>query len=513
MKLKRTENAIKGSIWGILQRLIGTILPFVVRTAIIHKLGSEYVGINGLFSSILQVLNLSELGLNSAIVYNMYEPIAKEDTAAICALLNFYKKVYRIIGLVVLVIGLAILPILPSLIHGNYPPDINIYWIYFVFLGNTVLSYFMFSYKGALLSAYQRVDVLSITSIITSSVMYVLQFVMVFFFRSFYLYIILLPLFTIIGNLLNQYISLKMYPDIKCFGKLSKVQINNIKTRVYGAAIGKVSIVARGSFSSIILSSIFGLVTLSIYDSYIYITAAVTSMLGIIEGALVAGVGNSVVLCDKNKNHEDMMKFTFLYQFLVTVCTAMLICLYQPFMRIWVGESLMLTDIEMFAFVAYFYISSMCSIHNVYANALGLWWDLRLKSILETVLNFVLIALGGYFFGIVGVLISMSLVLFFVTYLLNMWVIYKKYYGVIQIKRNLMLQLKLSCVTIVSCIISYSLCMLIPLSGVLGILVKAIVSVLASFAVFLVLNCKSKYVRSIYDYLCITKNLLLGAKR
>ena len=127
MKLDRVKNAKRNIVFGFVSKAVSIVLPFLIRTVIIRTLGAEYLGLNGLFASILQVLNMSELGFSSAVVYSMYRPIAENDDDAICALLNFYRKVYRIIGFGILIAGLAILPFLRYLIKdGAVPNGINI---------------------------------------------------------------------------------------------------------------------------------------------------------------------------------------------------------------------------------------------------------------------------------------------------------------------------------------------------------------------------------------------------
>ena len=147
MKIERTKNATRNIIWGIIEKIVTILMPFICRTVFIKVLGSEYLGLNSLFSSILQVLSISELGIGTAIVFSMYKPISEDDEDTLCALLNVYKKVYQVIGTIILLVGLSIIPILPKLISGTYPSEVNIYALYLIYLFNTVIGYFLFAYK------------------------------------------------------------------------------------------------------------------------------------------------------------------------------------------------------------------------------------------------------------------------------------------------------------------------------------------------------------------------------
>ena len=161
MKIERKKNAARNVVFGVIQRAYNMVMPFIMRTAMIYLLGVEYLGLNSLFTSILQVLNLAELGVGSAMVFSMYKPIAADDDKTICALMKLYRFYYRVIGAVVLIAGLIILPFIPKLISGDVPADINVYLLYLLNLLATVFTYWLFAYRNSILNAYQRNDVIS----------------------------------------------------------------------------------------------------------------------------------------------------------------------------------------------------------------------------------------------------------------------------------------------------------------------------------------------------------------
>ena len=128
MKYDRLKNSKRNMFFGIVYRICLTILPFINRTVLINVLGAEYLGLNSLFSSILNILNLAELGFGSAVVYSMYKPIADNDHSLICALLNFYKKIYRMIGIAIFIVGCIALVFIDKIIAGSVPFENNIFY-------------------------------------------------------------------------------------------------------------------------------------------------------------------------------------------------------------------------------------------------------------------------------------------------------------------------------------------------------------------------------------------------
>ncbi|MCF0238149.1 MAG: polysaccharide biosynthesis protein, partial [Sphaerochaetaceae bacterium] len=145
--MSRTHNTIRNSVWGLGQKALMLISPFIIRTLIIKTLGADYLGLNGLFVSILQVLNLVELGFSSAITFSLYKPIAEKNIPVVCGLMNVYKKIYRYVGFGILGLGLFFSPFLSFVIKGDVPSDINIYLLYYLYLFNTASSYLLFAYK------------------------------------------------------------------------------------------------------------------------------------------------------------------------------------------------------------------------------------------------------------------------------------------------------------------------------------------------------------------------------
>ena len=264
----RTRRAFVNIIWGFIEKMITLICPFIIRTIMIYKLGNEYLGLNGLFTSILQVLSLAELGFGDAIVFSMYKPIIENDNKMLSALLNLYKKVYRIIGMVILCVGLLILPFITKFVKGGYPSEVNIYVLYCIYLFNTVISYFLFAYKESLLKAHQRNDVNSRILSGCNIVMYVLQIIVLLLFSNYYLYIVIMPVTTIVLNCVRSLFVKKMYPQIVCEGHIEKDAVIGLSKRIIGLTLNKLAQVCRNSFDSIIISSFLGLVILARYQNY-----------------------------------------------------------------------------------------------------------------------------------------------------------------------------------------------------------------------------------------------------
>ena len=406
MNNSRTWNAKRNIFFGLINKFITLGLPFVIRTIIIYKLGVEYLGLSSLFSAILQVLNMAELGFSSAIIFNLYKPMAEEDTEKICALMALYRKIYRIIGGGILLVGIALTPFLTKLINGGYPRDINLYTLYLIYLINTSISYLFFGYKNVLLTATQRQDILNNIDTILILIRSVIQICLLCIASNYYLYIIWNPIITLANNLIVSYITNRRFPKYVCRGDLDKTEISSIVRLVEGSAIGKVGQVARNSFDSIILSAFLGLTEVAIYSNYYYILNAVAGIISIAIQSIMAGVGNSIATESVEKNYCDFKRFNFYYSWIVAWCTICLMCLYQPFMKMWVGEKLSASIITVILFCIYFFIGQIGQVRAVYATSSGIWWEFRYLQIGEMIGNLSLNFILGYFWGMNGIIIA-----------------------------------------------------------------------------------------------------------
>ena len=406
MIIERKKNAKRNIVFGIILKTYNMLLPFVMRTAMIYLLGVEYLGLNSLFASILQVLNLAELGVGSAMVFSMYKPIATDDNKTICALLRLYRLYYRIIGAVVLGAGLIILPFVPKLIHGSVPGDVNVYVLYLLNLLATVFSYWLFAYRNSLLDAYQRTDIVSKIALITSTIQYVLQFTVLALFHNYYYYVILIIITQILNNIITATISKKMYPQYDPVGKLSKEEISDINKRVKDVFTSKLGGTILNSADTIVISAFLGLTSLAVYQNYYFIMSAVMAVFSIFFNSIVAGVGNSLVIDNKEKNYHDYKKFSIIIFDLMAVCTAEMLALYQPFMKIWVGEKLMLSNTMVVLFCVYFIFVEYVMLASVYKDAAGIWHEDRFRPLISGIANLGMNLAMVHAWGLYGIIIS-----------------------------------------------------------------------------------------------------------
>lgn len=392
MEFNKTLNSKRNIIWGWFNRIVKIITPFLFRTVLIKKLGIEYLGINSLFNSILGILSLAELGFDAAVVSIMYKYVAEDKKDEISILLNFLKKTYFCVGSIIIIVGGVLIPFLPHLIKdiNSVPNDINIYFVYIIFLLNSAVSYFFGGYKNSIFNSYQRVDIISniYTFILLTS--FLTQVFIIIVFKNYSLYIITMPVFTIINNLIIVIMANKYYPELKPKGKLGENDRQELIKKIKGAFFTKIGSVLSYSFDNIIISSFLGITLLAKYTNYFYLISAVQGFLTVINVSIQPIIGNLIYTKSVEENYSYLTRLTFIYNWIVSFCCCCFIMLVQPFVVIWLGKDYQLPTSIVYSLTFSFYFSTFDSILGIYKAAKGIWWEDRYRCFIAGIVNLVL---------------------------------------------------------------------------------------------------------------------------
>lgn len=489
----RMINIVRSTSYGLLYKLITMLCPFIVRTVLIYKMGMEYAGLNSLFTAILQMLNLSELGVGSAITYYMYRPVAEENKDEICRLMNLYKKIYRIIGIVILAAGLLLLPFLEKMISGDYPNDINLSLLYLLYLANTVLSYFLFAYKSSILTAFQRNDIESKISTIVVAAVYAAQIISLIIYSNYYIYIGWLIVGTILGNVLRSVVVDRNYSEYEAKGEVDPVLLKEIINKVKWAMGHKMNGYVLMSADNLIISAFLGLIILAKYNNYFLIVSSLFGFLSIFYNSLKPSIGNSLVKTNMAENEKKFYGLVLVNEIIIGwACTCMLV-LFQDFIAMWVGEKNLLPFSTVILLVIYFYIWKTREIVIVFKDAAGMWKIDGFRPYVEMSVNIVANILLVRIIGLNGVLISTIMSIGFVgipweTRKLFHFLFQQKEWGYYKIKLYNLL------VNSFAAVLSYVVCNVIKLSSFIGIITKlGTCTLICGFVFYFAYRSKDEY--------------------
>lgn len=483
----RTINVIKNSIFGVISKFGILILQFICRTIFIKKLGSEYLGLNGLFTNILTILSFAELGVGNAIVYNMYKPLAEKDNEEVSRLLKLYKKCYNIIALLIFVAGICCIPFLKNLI-GEVPNiKENIYFIYILFLIQSITSYFL-TYRRSLISADQKEYMCSNADLIAEVLASVLKIFILLVFKNYILFLFIQISRNIIANGILYLKSKKMYPGINenKVDDIPKEKSKEIFKNVKDLMLYKISSTINGGIDNIIITKLIDLTTVGIASNYSLLIGAVNEVLHRIMISFTAGIGN----LNAKDTLENREKVFYILNFIVTwiygFCGIMLVVFLNPFINIWIGNEYFLNISVVFALILEFYICGVQYAGYNYAITTGLFKKAKWGAFLSAILNIVLSILLGIKFGVFGVFLATGLSRLCVQTWLDPYLVFKyefkkspfKYFR--KFIRNFMFVL-------INLIICYSIFSNIAIDNIISLVIYAILCAILSNIIFIIL--------------------------
>lgn len=406
----RTEYSIINIFVGFAGYFLNTILGFVCRMVFVRCLPAEYLGISGLFSNVLSMLSLAEMGIGTAIVYALYKPLAERDEDKIASLMKFYGSAYRVIGCVVGTVGLILLPFLKALI-GDVPSiKESIFLIYGVYLFNTCLTYF-FSYRASLLSAAQRNYIQLGISYLVTTVQSAIQIVVLLVTKEYLAYLAIQTLGTIVFNVAVSLKTIKDYPFIEKGGvkPLANDEKKSLFKNIKALTVSKVSELLVYSTDNIIITYFSGLAAVGLASNYSLFTSTISTLTSQIFNSLTASVGNLNALSDK-KGQYRFFKVLYLSNFYVYgwVTIGIFFCI-SDLVELCFGQSMVLPISIPFVLALNFYIMAMNSATSTFRTTMGLFKYGQYILVFTAAINLILSMILGKSYGLFGIYLATAI--------------------------------------------------------------------------------------------------------
>lgn len=479
----RTQKAFKNVLTGIMNKLILMLLAFAIRTLFVRLLGAEYTGINSLYTNILSVLSLAELGLGNVMMFYLYSALKDKNTEEICALVYEFKKIYNAIIICVLVVGLSIVPALQIIVNSELDHEELIVY-YLLYLANSVMSYFVI-YRTVVIKADQQEYILNNVATVMTVVMYVCQLGYLAIYRNFLGYLIIQVICTILTNMIQNYIAIKKYPYLKnkC-KKQAKIDRKDLFKNVKATFLYKVSDTILDQTDNIIISIMFGTWMVGMYSNYYLIVTYLVNIAGIIANGVVASFGNLYVEGNKEKSCS-MFKCSFLFfSIYAIVCTTCYICLIQDFVPIWVGKQFLMDYKIVLGVMMVFYLRMVTNTVWIYRSTMGVFKEVQYINIAAAGMNIVLSIILGKRLGVAGVIAATAISRLLTSFWYEGKVVINKLEVVVS--KYFYYQLKSITITSITVVISLMICSNVKLAGMVLILVKLLIAVgISAVTIFL----------------------------
>ena len=408
--MSRTTNLIKNTVYGVAGKLANLLFAFLSRTVFIYYLGDTFLGINGLYTEVLSVLSFAELGFGSALLYAMYAPIARKDHEKIVQLLDFYKKAYRVIAVVIAVLGASLIPFLQYIVKGAQGITLGQLRLYYViFLFNTVVNYFV-SYKYSYVNAQQQNYIVTTFDSIVNIVTVVVQVTVILLFRDFLVYLLaqsaVLLLSRIVAALYlnNRFPVLKEKPE----QPLPREERDGIFREVKALAVHQFASAAVHSTDNIIISSMsgMGVVAVGLVSNYNLFINNVIAFVTVLLNNSAFGFGNLVAEGNTDHFHSTFREMSFLVFWIYGFCCIAFFVLIPPCITLWIGAEKLIDSMSLFLIVMNCFLLGHATLYNSARVAKGDFGKDKWISFIQAIVNLVVSIVTAKKMGLVGVYIG-----------------------------------------------------------------------------------------------------------
>lgn len=399
----RSVNSLRNVLFGFLQQFVTLALAFLARTVFIRSLGVEYIGVNGLYSNILTLLSLTELGVGNVLTYSLYSALHDNDQEKIHQLVSYYRKLYRGIALTIMIVGIAIIPFLKYLVKSSLPYN-EVVLYYVLYLLNSVVSYFVV-FKVTLLRADQKEYIRNIVATVALLFQYSFQIIYILVRKDYIGYLVIQIIFTVLQNLVCNSIVNRQYPNLKNYTSNDDlVDKSNLISDVKSMFVYKVSNVVVTSTDNILISVLLGTIYVGYYSNYSMIINYVSTFINLIITGITGSLGN--LNADKNRDHSYTVFRCMVYLFgvITAFCSVCILNLVQGFIPIWIGKEYVLSTSTVLSIVATFYVTHAFDPTWMFCETMGLFRERKYAMVVNAVLNLVLSILLARPLGMTGIL-------------------------------------------------------------------------------------------------------------
>ena len=404
--MSRTENSLRNIKIALFLQAVKVIVNFFTRKVFVIVLTQEYLGLNGTFSNVLTMLSLAELGIGGAITFSLYKPLAEHNEGQITALMNLFRRVYQIIGVVVALLGLTLVPFLPVLLKGlSGIPHIHL--IYILFLLNATLSY-SFVYTQSLIIADQRQYIVTICSTLLNILLHIAQALFLWITGNYFVYLGLQIGTTLLENLLLSHIANRLYPYINS-GVRSTLEMETkreIIKNTKALIIHKISCTLVFNTDNLLISYFVGVIEVGLYSNYMMVTQALNTVYLQLFNSLTASVGNLGATGNLSQVLKAFRRINFAGSWLYGFSSVCLAVLLNPFVELLFGTDYLFSWEIVALIVLNFYVTGMRQAAITFCTAEGLYWYGRYKAIAEAIINLVASIVLAVPYGIAGIFLG-----------------------------------------------------------------------------------------------------------
>lgn len=510
----RTRKSILNSSVGAVTQLLTLIITFMLQLVFVKTLGAQYLGANGLFSNLLSFISFAELGIGAAITAALYKPLAEKNQILLESLMNLYAKIYKFIGLVIIFLGVIATLIIPSLVKsGSSIPNIRL--MFFLYVISSAVTYF-YAYASQIYLADQKSYKVVLNQFVFRLIQVVFQIGTLIVFRNYVVYLLILIACNFLVNFKVHKDAVREYPFLKNTNiqQVDEEVLLKIKKNVLGTMTSKIGWILVFATDNILISKFLGLSVVGIFSNYSLVTQGLTGLVDRITGGVTGSIGNLSVTADYDNKIRVYKVYSIVVVFIgLFISTLFMVCI-QDFIRFFFSSSYLLSKWTVLLIAINLGLNIIRQVNLTFCSAMGLFWNLKYKSITEAIVNFLcsLLLVKYTDLGLNGVLLgTMGSHL-----MVNLWwepfIVFK--YGLKgKTQLGILMSFKYNCLIIGGLILAFYFGLANPATDLISFLLKGVLSAIGIVAVFTMLHIKSdafadivKQIRSVLFKLAVIKD-------
>ena len=475
----RVKNSMKNIFISIVTQIVIILLGFISRKVFIDNLGTEYLGINGLLTNILSMLSLVEGGIGLSIVYNLYKPLAENDTEKITALVQLYKKLYLILAIAIFILSTIMYMFLGTFIKGGTTvPFVGV--VYFIFVIKNMISY-LNAHKWSLINADQKGYVIAKYNLLFNIVTTTAKIIVLQLTKNYILYLFIELAIFLVQNIYNGRIVDNRYPYIRLKQKhdVDKETKDNLIINVKALFLHNIGTYCVFGTDNLLISSFIGLKTVGMYSNYTMITTQLSSLLTPVLNGIGASVGNLIATESKEKSYQIFNVVYLINFWIYSFSVIFLYNLLEPFINWWLGEGLLLNNIAFIFILINFYLTGLRVSVSTFKTKAGIFVNDKYAPLIESIINLGASIILEKYFGLLGIFMGTTISTVCVPLWLQSKLVYNKIFdkSVVEYFNKYIIYALL---TLIVGFITTSLCnKFIVIDGFIALVIKGIVCVLS----------------------------------
>lgn len=489
-RLNRIEKAKLNTTITLVTAIVMGVFSFIERTIFNRFFLADYLGLYSFFNNVIGILSAAELGISTSIAFALYAPLEHNEEDQIAAIMRFFGKAYKIVGTIILAVGLLIIPFMKYLLNTEVPMShVRLYFIFFLL--KTVSNYY-FGYKETLLAANQEQYKINLVNNISWTILYFVDILIAVFTQNFILYSISIFVINLLRATILNIIATKEFPEIRKYknSKINPINIKHIIRNTKGLIITKLSTILVSATDSVLISAMVGTAFLGKYSNYQMITAGLMTLSTLLPKAITAGVGNAGVTESKRTMARSFDALNLASFFIYSTLTIILINIVNPIVRAFFGADRALGIDQVVLIFISFYLSNQREILLTFKSSLGLYWEDRKRPLAEGLTNLIVSLILGYWWGFNGIILGTIASQVLVNLMIEPRVIFHSglkssaFWYYITITGRF-------CLSTIIAAFTYFINSYLPFTGIIEIIIKTLTTTIIVLAVFFIVYRKN----------------------